>query len=435
MRLRGFKKFLLWVLMVLLFTALVVSGTLLYFYLNAAPGECADLPLTVETTPAEGTEGTSLFVKPDGYLLEVPVLGGVLHRTFSADALDAQQTIEWKDTAAVPLTPPEGGTVSRIEVRREDGVLFSDGPESYAAFAYPGSGTYQYQVEVKIPPAKQGERARENGTLVYRFAVQVAVEASAWLSDDRVDQGAIIAVHLEDNVDGDIPEGSTALGPVHFLPAGDTDWVAYVPVSYNREAGDYTIEVRCGNYTASLPVTVEYRAYEKRQFESAGDLPDAGIETAASANAYRNAIWPLYETFAETQLWQGRFQQPVEGRVKYEYGMGSLLPGDTVSTRHSGVDYLVDTDETPVSAPAAGQVVFAGYLELTGNTLVLEHGGGLKSYFYFISSLGVSRGQTVEQGQQLGMQNAADTLHYELKIGNQSVDPGPVFDGGSGLYR
>lgn len=225
------------------------------------------------------------------------------------------------------------------------------------------------------------------------------------------------------------------LGPVHFLPAGETGWVAYLPVSYNREAGDYTVEVRCGDYTASLPLTVEYKSYEKKEFASAAELPDTGIETAASANAYRNAIWPLYETAGSEQLWEGRFERPVSGRIKYEYGMGSLLPGDTVSSRHSGIDYVVDTDGTQVSAPAAGEVVFAGYLELTGNTLVIEHGGGLKSYFYFVTELGASAGETVEKGQKIGTQNIVDTLHYEIKIGNQSIDPGPVFDGTSGLYR
>lgn len=432
---RGFRKFLLWVLMVLLFTVLVVGGVLLYFYYQVQPEESIQKTLTVETLPAEGTEGEAHFLKPDGYTLEVPVLGGVLTRAFSADTLGEQQTLEWDQVQAASLTAPEGGQIKKIVVTRADEIIFSDGSEAYAELKYPGSGSYEYEVQVELPAAAEGERMRESGSLTYRFTVAVSLQASAWLSDDRVSQGSIVALHIENNIDGHTPEASTELGPVHFLPAGETGWVAYLPVSYNREAGDYTVEVRCGDYTASLPLTVEYKSYEKKEFASAAELPDTGIETASSANAYRNAIWPLYETAGGEQLWEGRFERPVSGRIKYEYGMGSLLPGDTVSSRHSGIDYIVDTDGTQISAPAAGEVVFAGYLELTGNTLVIEHGGGLKSYFYFVTELGASAGETVEKGQKIGTQNIVDTLHYEIKIGNQSIDPGPVFDGTSGLYR
>ena len=432
---RGFKKFLLWTLMVLLFTALVVGGALLYFYYNTESQSAEQSVLTVQTASAEGIGEEGRFLKPDGYLLQVPVLGGVLSREFSADNLGEQQTLSWNEVGAVSLTPPEGCMLRLIEIEKEDEVLFSGEAEAYAELKYPGSGSYQYRVEVELPTAEDGERAQESGTLVYRFTVEVTITASAWLSDDRVSQGAVVALHIENNIDGHTPQASTELGQVNFLPDGETGWVAFIPISYNRETGDYTVEVQCGDYSASLPLAVEYQPYEKKQFENAQLLPDAGIETAASVTAYRNAIWPLYETFSSNRLWEGRFQRPVEGRIKYEYGMGSLLPGDTVSSRHSGIDYTVDADGVQVSAPAAGEVVFSGYLELTGNTLVIEHGGGLKSYFYFVSQLDVQKGQSLEKGQKVGIQNAADTLHYEIKIGNQSVNPGPIFDGTSGLYR
>lgn len=170
-----FKLFLLWVLMVLVLTALMVGGVLFYFYQSTAPGDSAQQPLTVETVPAEGTKGESVFVKPDGYVLNVPVLSGVLHRNFSADALGAQQTVVWNETAAVSLTPPEGGTVRQIEVTKDGGVLFADAPEAYSAFSYPESGSYQYQVEVTLPPAEEGDLARESGTLTYRFTVEVSI--------------------------------------------------------------------------------------------------------------------------------------------------------------------------------------------------------------------------------------------------------------------
>ena len=429
-------KVLLWLLMVLVLTALVVGGTVGYFYSQAAPGEEIEKKLTVNAAPAQGTQSEGAFVAPDGYEVEVPVLGGVLFRAFSCNSLDTDQTLQWNELEAVPLGIPEGCTLRSVRVDGLSGELFSGSTqEEYTAFSFPGNGDYYYRVELELPESEDGQRAQTYGVLTYRFMVKVSVEMGAFLSDDKVSQGAVVSVRIENNLDGYTPYGSSELGPVNFIPSGESGWVAFVPVSYNREAGDYTIEVQCGDYTASLPLTVTYKAYEKITFESADQLPDASTDSAAASAAYRNAIWPLYDSYSKEQLWQGVFQRPVEGRIKYDFGIGSLLPGDTVSQRHSGIDYIVDLDETPVCAPAGGEVVFAGYLELTGNTVVIEHGGGVKSYFYHITTLETSRGERLEKGQQIGLQNVADLLHYEIKIGNQSVAPGPIFDGNSGLYR
>ncbi len=429
-------KVLLWLLMVLVLTALVVGGTVGYFYSQAAPGEEIEKKLTVNAAPAQGTQSEGAFVAPDGYEVEVPVLGGVLFRAFSCNSLDTDQTLQWNELEAVPLGIPEGCELRSVRVDGLAGELFSGSTqEEYTAFSFPGNGDYYYRVELELPRAEDGQRAQTYGVLTYRFMVKVSVEMGAFLSDDKVSQGSVVSVRIENNLDGYTPYGSSELGPVNFIPSGESGWVAFVPVSYNREAGDYTIEVQCGDYTASLPLTVTYKSYEKITFESADQLPDASTESAAASAAYRNAIWPLYDSYSKEQLWQGIFQRPVEGRIKYDFGIGSLLPGDTVSQRHSGIDYLVTVDESPVCAPAGGEVAFAGYLELTGNTVVIEHGGGVKSYFYHITTLETSRGEQLEKGQQIGLQNVADLLHYEIKIGNQSVAPGPIFDGNSGLYR
>ena len=429
-------KVLLWLLMVLALTALVVGGTVGYFYYRAAPGEEIEKRLTVSVAPAQGAQSEGAFVEPDGYEVQVPVLGGVLFREFSCNSLETDQTLQWNQLEAVPLGIPEGCTLRSVRVDGLSGELFSGSTqEEYTAFSFPGNGDYYYRVELELPESEDGQRAQTYGVLTYRFMVKVSVEMGAFLSDDKVSQGAVVSVRIENNLDGYTPYGSSELGPVNFIPSGESGWVAFVPVSYNREAGDYTIEVQCGDYTASLPLTVTYKAYEKITFESADQLPDASTDSAAASAAYRNAIWPLYDSYSKEQLWQGVFQRPVEGRIKYDFGIGSLLPGDTVSQRHSGIDYLVNVDESPVCAPAGGEVAFAGYLELTGNTVVIEHGGGVKSYFYHITTLETSRGEQLEKGQQIGLQNVADLLHYEIKIGNQSVAPGPIFDGNSGLYR
>ena len=89
--------------------------------------------------------------------------------------------------------------------------------------------------------------------------------------------------------------------------------------------------------------------------------------------------------------------------------------------------------------PADGVIEYAGFLQLSGNTIVLEHGGGLKSYFYHMDSLDVATGDRVTQGSKLGEvgttgYSTGPHLHYEVKIGRESVSPWPLFDGSSSIF-
>ena len=98
----------------------------------------------------------------------------------------------------------------------------------------------------------------------------------------------------------------------------------------------------------------------------------------------------------------------------------------------AGLTYAAADGET-VTAPQAGNVVFAGTLTLTGGTVVIDHGCGVKSYLYGLETVGVERGQSVSAGDPLGTAGTAHNLIYELRIGSKSTDPQTALDGNSGL--
>src|SRR5699024_10001758 len=108
---------------------------------------------------------------------------------------------------------------------------------------------------------------------------------------------------------------------------------------------------------------------------------------------YRNAIWPLYETSAENKLWSGAFTAPSAGSVAVEYGTIYLVDG-TRDGQATGLTY--DAPEgSDVVSPQAGVVDYAGTLQLTGGTVVIDHGCGVKSYLFGLGEVSVQRGQTV----------------------------------------
>ncbi|MFL5515196.1 MAG: murein hydrolase activator EnvC family protein, partial [Gemmatimonadales bacterium] len=82
---------------------------------------------------------------------------------------------------------------------------------------------------------------------------------------------------------------------------------------------------------------------------------------------------------------------PVNGPIVSPFGMrwGRL---------HAGVDIAVPSG-TPVRAAASGTVAIAGWVSGYGNYICVQHGGALSTCYGHNSSLGVSVGQHVSQGQ------------------------------------
>ena len=75
----------------------------------------------------------------------------------------------------------------------------------------------------------------------------------------------------------------------------------------------------------------------------------------------------------------------------------------------------------------------------TGNTVVIEHGGGLKTYYYHMDSIEVKEGQIVERGALIGTVGSTGYstgahLHFEVKMGRSSLSPWELFDGSSEVY-
>ena len=85
-------------------------------------------------------------------------------------------------------------------------------------------------------------------------------------------------------------------------------------------------------------------------------------------------------------------------------------------------------------APADGQVLLAEDLGGTaGNTIVIDHGAGVKSIFYCLNDIAVEAGDTVRQGETLG--TTKDRTILEVRVGQVAVDPLTVLRNQSAALR
>ena len=86
---------------------------------------------------------------------------------------------------------------------------------------------------------------------------------------------------------------------------------------------------------------------------------------------------------------------------------------------HTGVDFVVPTG-TSLKSVGAGTVVSAGWGGAYGNQVVIQLADGHYAQYAHLSSLSVSAGQTVTEGQQVGLSGATGNvtgphLHFEIR--------------------
>ena len=201
--------------------------------------------------------------------------------------------------------------------------------------------------------------------------------------------------------------------------------MGYIAVPYNCEGGEHTIHITCGDAEMDVTLSVSQTQYGTVTAEPSEPAP------AGANEEYRNAIWPLYESSEEGKLWSGAFQAPCTGSVLIEYGSVYMVNGER-SGQATSLTYAAP-EGTAVTSPQAGVVVYAGNLALTGGTVVIDHGCGVKSYLFGMGEVAVQRGQQVAKGDRVGAATDAHDLIYELRIGSKSVDPAPAIKGASGL--
>ena len=94
---------------------------------------------------------------------------------------------------------------------------------------------------------------------------------------------------------------------------------------------------------------------------------------------------------------------------------------------HLGID-LASTRQAEVHAANRGNVVFADYLGIYGNTIILDHGQGIFSLYSHLSQIGVAVGESKEKDALLGLSGATgmaggDHLHFSILVNGIFVSP------------
>ena len=428
------KRFLLWIISVALGVALLLAAMMGVSYAFTTQGGCPD-----DTAQFGGQA-----LQTNGYCWQVPLLGGKLDKVFASPATLTVQKLGTLYTAHPELAVPDWTAYTVLTIQTAAGdVLFVGSAGEYQDFLFPANGEYKAELTVwRVPKGgtitqfeggSTGQLRKNAGlerpakpTGWYRYSFRFTLQASAEveLSAERVEQGAIVGVRISGMTGDAQPAVETDLGSVQCVRAAE-GWRAYIPAAYNASAGAHEVHITVNGETTTYTLTVIPRDFGT--VEVAAEAP-----AAEEANAqFRSVIWPLYEAPAAAKQWQGGFVPPAEDSMTL-VGYGQVRVTDGQQGSRSNSTKLYTIPGAPCRAAANGTVVFAGNLELTGNTVVIDHGCGLRSYLYGLQEISVSAGQTVEKGQAVGA--LGEELTMDFKLGSKSVNPRLLFQTSGGLF-
>ena len=115
--------------------------------------------------------------------------------------------------------------------------------------------------------------------------------------------------------------------------------------------------------------------------------------------------------------------KPADGLISRTYNS---------ETKHFGID-IVNIEGTPIFATADGQVVFSGFSNDFGNSIILDHQNGYLSHYTHNQENFFKRGDSVKAGDVIaklgntGM-STGPHLHFEIWKDGNSIDPIIFFD-------
>lgn len=120
------------------------------------------------------------------------------------------------------------------------------------------------------------------------------------------------------------------------------------------------------------------------------------------------------------------FIWPAKGIISGVYGSQRILNG-TPKRPHYGVD-IAAPEGAPLVAPADGKITLTESMVLSGNTVMIDHGYGLRSTVMHLHKTFVKKGDYVKKGQLIGEvgktgRATGPHVHWGMSWFNVRLDP------------
>lgn len=166
----------------------------------------------------------------------------------------------------------------------------------------------------------------------------------------------------------------------------------------------------------------EYRQDAKRAEKELAELEEAADKVYdIIVNIEKN------KEFVDTYT-GGELEWPVEGRYYVSSGyVGRISPVGNGYEFHTGID-IPAPEGYEIRAAEDGTVINAGWINGYGNTVIIDHGGGISTLYAHNSSVEVENGQSVHRGDVIALCGSTgyatgSHCHFEVRVNGEHTEP------------
>ena len=210
------------------------------------------------------------------------------------------------------------------------------------------------------------------------------------------------------------------------------EWLAVVgiPLEYDSSVAHLAVTLP-GAAAADVPFEVTKRTYREQRLTVADQSyvePDpAQLERITQERKLLDAALGAWR---DAPLRDVELLVPVPGKQSPSFGFRRFF-NDQPRAPHKGMD-IAAVLGTPIRAASAGVVSTAGDFFFNGNTVIIDHGQGMKTMYCHLDAIDVLEGEGVARGAPIGKVGATGRvtgahLHFGVYLNGTAVDPALLF--------
>jgi hypothetical protein len=253
------------------------------------------------------------------------------------------------------------------------------------------------------------------------------------LSSEEMARGDVILITIRAG-EGETPKATWMGKEIAFVfNRSKSVWQGFLATDLNQKPGTCEAIVRMvsSGFESHINIQVTDKDYGVRRLTLPKDKVDLNAESLKRVKkeaAVVSALWRAPEPAPE---WKGIFLMPVDGEVVGIFGKRSII-NNMERSPHTGVDLSGNTGD-PVKAVNNGKVALIADHFFTGNTVFLNHGGGIITMYCHLNKILVKDGDKIKKGQTIGLVGSTGRatgphLHWGMRVNGARVNPLTLID-------
>lgn len=224
-----------------------------------------------------------------------------------------------------------------------------------------------------------------------------------------------------------LPYDAESLTESHVLAtdiAGNGSMLPFATIFKKVQQKHDRINISDGFLSSKIP------EFEQHYPEMTGSFVDKYLYSNSTVRDQNNKkIAELCSTSVNERLWEGRFQRmPGSNRAGFADHRTYYYNDQPIDKQvHLGMD-IASTQQANVTAANKGKVIFADYLGIYGNMVLIDHGQGVFSLYSHLSQINAKTGDMVTPNDVIGLSGTSgmaggDHLHFSMLVNGVFTTP------------